>query len=109
MECIFCKIINGEIKTDFVYEDDSTIVIKDINPKAPIHLLIIPKQHIPTLNDINDEKIMSSLLKTTQRVAKQHGVADEGYRLIINCNEKGGQSVYHVHIHFLAGEQMHGF
>ncbi len=109
MECIFCKIKNGEIKSDIVYQDDKVFVIKDINPKAPIHYLIIPKEHTPTLNDLENEDTMALFFKTAKFLAKKEKVADDGYRLILNCNEKGGQSVFHIHMHFLAGAQMHGF
>jgi len=107
--CIFCKIIDGMIKSEPVYSDENVIVIKDIYPKAPLHLLIIPKKHIPTLNDVNDETIPVILFDTVKKIAKMFNVAETGYRLIINCNAMGGQSVYHIHMHFIAGKQMLGF
>lgn len=107
--CIFCKIISGEINTEFVYKDKDFVAIKDISPKARIHYLVMPVSHVSTLNDVTDQTIYSGLLSTAVKIAKEQGFADDGYRLILNCNSMGGQSVYHVHLHILAGEQMYGF
>ncbi len=107
--CIFCKIINKDIDSEFIFENDDFIVIKDLVPKAPIHLLIIPKTHIPTLNDLDNDSIGSSLFNIAKELATRFNVAKDGYRLILNCIKKGGQSVFHMHLHFLAGKQMSVF
>mgnify|MGYP001554521892 CR=1 FL=1 len=107
--CVFCKIIRNELKSKIILEDEHVIVIEDLSPKAPIHLLLIPKAHVPTINHIEDEKLYSIFLRTAQKIALKLNVSEDGYRLIMNCNKMGGQSVYHVHMHFLAGKQMEGF
>ena len=107
-ECIFCKIINKEIPADIVYEDDDLIAFKDINPKAPVHILIVPKKHIPTFNDISDDDLSNGLynkiVKAVQKIAKDFNVADSGYRVLVNVNKEGGQVIYHLHVHLLGGK-----
>jgi len=107
-ETIFSKIINREIPADIVYEDDVALALKDINPQAPVHLLIIPKKPIATVNDIEDEDaaIVGHLYVVAGKLAVQHGFAKDGYRCVMNCNEHGGQTVYHIHLHLLAGKAM---
>ena len=105
-DCLFCKMITGEIKPDVVYEDESVLAFKDINPQAPVHILIIPKLHVETLNDLDDSVLAGELLQTAIKLAKQEGLAEEGYRTVLNCNEKGGQEVFHLHMHLLGGRQM---
>ncbi len=105
-DCLFCKMITGEIKPDVVYEDDSVLAFRDINPQAPVHILIIPKVHVETLNDLDDSVLAGKLLQTAIKLAKQEGLAEEGYRTVLNCNEKGGQEVFHLHMHLLGGRQM---
>ena len=105
-DCLFCKMVAGEIKPDVIYQDDAVMVFRDINPQAPVHLLIIPKKHVATLNDLDDSALAGQLLKTAIKLAKQEGLADEGYRTVFNCNEKGGQEVFHLHMHLLGGRQM---
>ncbi|VAW52217.1 Bis(5'-nucleosyl)-tetraphosphatase (asymmetrical) [hydrothermal vent metagenome] len=109
-DCLFCKIRDGEIPGDIVYESDDMLAFRDVNPQAPIHVLIISKKHIPTVNDIeeNDEVIMGKLFRTAKLIAEQEGVSDDGYRLVVNCNEKAGQTVFHIHMHLLAGRAMVG-
>lgn len=97
---------NGEITPNIVFENDEILAFHDIAPQAPIHILIIPKKHISTLNDADDILLLGKLMQTAAQLAKNLGIADEGYRTVINCNEKGGQAVYHLHIHLLAGRQM---
>jgi len=99
-------MIAGEIKPDVVYEDDSVLAFRDINPQAPVHILIIPKIHVETLNDLDDSVLAGKLLQTAIKLAKQEGLAEEGYRTVLNCNEKGGQEVFHLHMHLLGGRQM---
>jgi len=111
MTCFFCKIAAGETDTELVYEDDDIVAFNDINPQAPIHLLIIPKKHINTLNDAQkeDNQVLGKMHLTAAKLAKQLGFAEAGYRTIMNCNEHGGQTVFHIHMHLLGGKQMHGF
>ena len=104
--CLFCKMVAGDIKPDIVFENDRILAFNDIAPQAPIHILIIPKKHFSTLNDIDDAALLGELMLTAAQLAKKIGVADTGYRAVINCNEQGGQAVYHLHIHLLAGRQM---
>ena len=109
MSCLFCKLAKGEINSDIVFEDDDVIAFRDINPQAPHHILVIPRQHIATVNDANSEDaaLIGKLILAAQRVAKDLGVAEDGYRLVVNCNDHGGQTVFHVHLHLLAGRPMH--
>lgn len=105
---IFDKIISREIDAEIVYEDDIALAFKDINPQAPVHLLIIPKQRIATINDIeeDDRELVGHLFVVARKLATQHGFAKDGYRVVMNCNEDGGQSVYHIHLHLLAGQTL---
>jgi histidine triad (HIT) family protein len=105
-DCLFCKMVNGDIKPDVVFEDNNVLAFKDIDPKAPVHILIIPKRHISTLNDLDDAELGGQLLQTAAKLAKQLGLADDGYRTVFNCNQHGGQAVYHLHLHLLGGRQM---
>ncbi|PKM76570.1 MAG: histidine triad nucleotide-binding protein [Firmicutes bacterium HGW-Firmicutes-15] len=107
-DCLFCKIISKEIKSDIIYEDDSLLAIKDINPAAPVHLLIIPKIHVASLNEvaIGDVEILGHIQLLASRLAEESGVSERGYRLVNNCGEWGGQSVFHLHYHLLGGKQM---
>ncbi len=103
---LFTKIINHEIPADIVYQDDYITAFRDIYPQAATHILLIPNKPIPTVNDIEaeDEALMGRLFTTASTLAKQEGIADDGYRLIVNCNQHGGQEVYHLHMHLLGGE-----
>ncbi|HIP81786.1 MAG TPA: histidine triad nucleotide-binding protein [Leucothrix mucor] len=107
-DCLFCKIIAGDIPSDKVYEDDAVYAFKDITPVAPLHILIIPKKHIATLNDLEkqDDAVMGELLLAAKNIAKQEGYADDGYRTVINCGEQAGQTVFHIHLHLLAGRDL---
>ncbi|MCC5873435.1 MAG: histidine triad nucleotide-binding protein [Gammaproteobacteria bacterium] len=112
MDTIFGKIIRREIPADIVFEDDHVLAFKDVNPQAPVHLLIIPKnEEIPTLNDAGEshQMLLGHMLLTASKLAAEHGIAESGYRLIMNCNEEGGQTVYHLHLHLVGGRQMKGF
>lgn len=108
MACIFCKIAKNEVKSSIVYEDDAVVVFKDLNPQAPHHVLIIPRQHIATTNDITEENasIYGRMALAAKKVAQQLGVSEDGYRLVNNCNRDGGQTVFHIHMHLLAGRAM---
>ena len=105
-DCLFCKMVAGEITPSIVFENDEVLAFNDIAPQAPIHILIIPKKHITTLNDADDTLLLGELMHTAAEIAKKLGVAESGYRTVINCNAQGGQAVYHLHIHLLAGRQM---
>lgn len=107
-ETIFDKIIKKEIPAEILYEDELTLAFKDINPQAPFHVLIIPKQAIATINDINETNshLVGKLYEVAAKLAKEHGFSDDGYRAVMNCNEHGGQTVYHIHLHMLAGKSM---
>ena len=106
--CLFCKMVSGEIKPNTVYEDSDVLAFRDIHPQAPVHILVIPKKHIATLNDLNqrDEDLVGKLITTAARIAKESGVAESGYRTVMNCNADAGQSVFHVHLHLLGGRVM---
>ncbi|OOV88497.1 histidine triad nucleotide-binding protein [Oceanospirillum linum] len=108
MDCLFCKLVAREIPADIVFEDDDVIAFRDIAPQAPTHILIIPKRHISTLNDLTEEDcaLVGRLQFTAQKIAKEVGIADDGYRVVMNCNEDGGQTVYHIHMHLLGGRGM---
>lgn len=103
--CVFCKIVNGEIPAKVVYEDDKVMAFHDINPQAPVHILVIPKEHIPTLNDINEEQkeLIGHIFTVIKQIAKEMGIAKSGYRVLVNCNRDGGQEIYHLHFHLLGG------
>lgn len=107
MDCLFCKIINREIPADIVHEDDEVLAFSDINPQAPTHVVIVPKQHIATLNDLEegDLELVGRLAYTAARLAKERGFADDGYRVVMNCNDQGGQTVYHIHMHLMGGRR----
>lgn len=107
-DCLFCKIIAGEIPADIIYEDDDVLAFNDINPQAPTHALIIPKKHIATINDITTEdlQLVGQLFYAAKSIAADKGFAENGYRLVFNCNKDGGQEVYHIHLHLLAGRAM---
>jgi histidine triad (HIT) family protein len=108
MDCLFCKIANGEIPAKIDYQDDNVVAFADINPQAPVHLLIIPRQHINTLNDLRPEElpIVGDLVRIAGQLAKKHQISEDGYRLVMNCNANGGQSVFHIHMHLLGGRLM---
>jgi histidine triad (HIT) family protein len=107
MDCLFCKIVAGEIPARKLYEDDQVLAFHDIGPQAPVHFLVIPKQHISTLNDLgtDDTALAGHILVTAQRLAREQG-CDDGFRVVMNCNELGGQTVYHIHMHVLGQRQM---
>ncbi|MGA9574402.1 MAG: histidine triad nucleotide-binding protein [Lysobacterales bacterium] len=102
---LFLKIVSREIPADIVFENDDVLAFRDLNPQAPLHVLIIPKVRIPTINDmqIHDVEIFGKLFLAAREIAAEHGVADDGYRVVMNCNANGGQSVFHIHLHLLGG------
>jgi len=107
-DCIFCKIANGEIPTDFLYEDDKVAAFKDINPAAPVHILVVPKVHIASALELTDENsdLVSHIFMVAGKLARELGFADKGFRIVNNCGEDGGQTVGHIHFHMLAGRNL---
>jgi histidine triad (HIT) family protein len=110
MECIFCQIASGKIPSDMVYEDEEVIAFRDINPQAPVHLIIVPRRHIPSLAQISeaDSALIGRMVAIANQLAKGENVADKGYRLAINCGKEGGQAVPHLHMHLLGGRRLSG-
>ena len=106
-DCFFCKIAKKEIATDLIYENKNIIAFRDINPQAPVHILLIPKLHFSTLNDLmsNHKYLVGNLIYNAAKLAKKEGIAKQGYRTVFNCNEWGGQTVYHIHLHLLGGRK----
>ena len=107
-DCLFCKILAGEIPAEIIYESDTAVAFRDINPQAPTHVLVIPRKHISTINDIepDDQAIVGSLYMAAKEIAAEAGHADEGYRAVMNCNEAAGQTVFHIHLHVLGGRTL---
>lgn len=105
-DCLFCKILAREVPAEIVYEDDDVLAFNDIYPKAPFHVLIIPKKHIATLNDLEDSdtKLAGMLFTAAKKIAVEQGFADDGYRMMMNCGEGGGQIIFHMHLHLMAGK-----
>jgi histidine triad (HIT) family protein len=110
MDCIFCKIVKGEIPSKKVFENDNVLAFHDIQPLAPAHVLVIPKKHIASMNEAEEEdkELLGEVLLTAKKVANELGIADGGYRLINNVGSDGGQVVYHIHVHVLGGEKLGG-
>lgn len=108
MDCLFCKVVSGEIPAKVIYQDDKVVAFDDINPQAPQHKLIIPRQHIATINDLKSEnnELIGYMVQTAKKLANDLGIAENGYRLVMNCNPGAGQTVFHIHIHLLGGRQM---
>lgn len=107
-DCLFCKMVKGEIKPDMVRETNELIAFRDINPQASTHVLIVPRKHISTANDLTtaDEALTGKLILAAREIAQQEGIAESGYRLVMNCNAGAGQTVFHVHLHLLGGRRM---
>jgi histidine triad (HIT) family protein len=108
MDCLFCRMVAGDISPDIVFEDEHVLAFRDIQPQAPVHVLVIPKKHVTSLNDLEpaDTELAGRLVLAAQRVARDLGIADDGFRIVSNCNRNGGQTVWHVHVHVLGGRQM---
>lgn len=107
-ECIFCDIIEGKIQGELLHQDDSVVAIKDINPQAPVHFLIVPRRHIDTLLDLKqeDEGLIGHICSVATQLAKDHGISEKGFRLVVNCGAEAGQSVFHIHFHLLGGRSL---
>jgi histidine triad (HIT) family protein len=108
MSCLFCRIVAGEIPATKIYEDDRLLAFADINPQAPLHALVVPKQHIATLNDLNDDHdaLVGAMVRAAAKIAKEKGVDGSGYRTVFNCNAQAGQTVFHIHLHVLGGRSL---
>jgi histidine triad (HIT) family protein len=108
MSCLFCKIVAGEIPAKRVHEDEEFLAFEDINPQAPLHVLIIPKRHIPTLNDLTsaDDEVVGQMTRRAAAIARERGYDGRGYRTVFNCNSDAGQTVFHIHLHLLAGRRL---
>ncbi len=107
-DCLFCDILDGNIPADIIFESDEVIAFRDVNPQAPVHVLIIPRKHIATINDLDtgDDAIVGSLFMVAKEIARDEGLADDGYRVVMNCNAAAGQSVFHLHLHLLGGRTL---
>ena len=107
-DCLFCKIIKGDIPSTKVYEDEFVYAFKDINPEAPVHILVVPKKHIKSVNEIEeiDENLIGKIFLAIEKIAKEQGVAEQGYRVISNCGKDAGQTVMHLHFHILGGRKL---
>ena len=108
MDCLFCKIVSGEIRGSIVYEDERLVAFNDINPHAPMHVLIVPRKHIATLNDLGEDDLdlVGAMVRRAAALAKDRGFSERGYRTLFNCNREAGQTVWHIHLHVLAGRPM---
>ncbi len=107
-DCLFCKMVRGDIKPETVYEDEEILAFRDVNPQAPVHILVVPKRHIATVNDLGaeDAALAGRLVLVAAQLAAEEGVAESGYRTVFNCNAGAGQSVFHLHLHLLGGRRM---
>ena len=107
-DCLFCRIAAGQIPAKIVYQDERLIAVQDINPQAPLHVLIVPRRHIATLNDLapGDDGIVGEMVRRAAAIAREHGHADRGYRTVFNCNAEAGQTVFHIHLHVLGGRSL---
>ncbi len=110
MDCIFCQIVAGKVPSDIVYQDEEVLAFRDINPQAPVHLLIIPKKHITSLAYLSEAEslLIGRMVNTANQLAKREGISESGYRLVVNCGKQGGQLVPHLHLHLLGGRQLSG-
>jgi histidine triad (HIT) family protein len=106
--CVFCRIVNGTNPTEILFKNEKLIAFPDLHPRAPIHILIIPKQHIRSLNDLEDGQLIVDMIATAKQVAKDQGIYDKGYKLVINTGSEGGQVIQHLHMHLLGGKRMEG-
>jgi histidine triad (HIT) family protein len=107
-DCLFCSIVKGEVKGNIVYQDDAVVAFKDVNPKAPVHLLIVPRKHIPTLLDLQEEDkaLIGDIFAAANHLARDQGISKDGFRVVVNCGPGAGQTVFHLHFHLIGGRSM---
>jgi len=105
-DCIFCRIARREIPSNIVYESDDCVAFRDVNPQAPVHILVVPREHVPSLSETSDASLVGRLSIVAAELAKKEGIADSGYRTVINTNSDAGQTVFHIHLHLLGGRPM---
>lgn len=107
-DCLFCRIVAGQIPATIVYQNDDVVAFKDITPQAPAHVLVVPRRHVASLNDLgpDDDALVGKMVRAAAAIAKEHGHADGGYRTVFNCNADAGQTVFHIHLHLLGGRKM---
>ncbi|HEU4786074.1 MAG TPA: histidine triad nucleotide-binding protein [Gemmatimonadaceae bacterium] len=105
-DCLFCRIVRGEIPATVVHKDDHVVAFRDINPQAPVHVVIVPREHVASLNDATDAEMLGRLSLAASDIARREGIADSGYRTVVNTNRAAGQTVFHVHLHLLGGRSM---
>jgi histidine triad (HIT) family protein len=105
-DCLFCKIVRREIPAKLVYEGDDCVAFRDIDPKAPVHVLVVPRAHVASLNDVSDASLVGQLAMVAAEIARQEGIAESGYRTVVNTNRDAGQTVFHLHLHLLGGRSM---
>jgi histidine triad (HIT) family protein len=107
-DCLFCKILDGKIASDIVHKDDKVVAFRDINPQAPLHALVVPREHIATINDLRSDHdaLVGHMLRVAAQLAREAGFADSGYRTVLNCNSHAGQTVFHIHLHVLGGRHL---
>ncbi len=107
-DCLFCNMASGDMPVDKLHDDDLCFAIRDINPRAPTHLLIVPKEHIPTVRDLTEDHgaLLARMVTVGNKLAEEKGIAERGYRLTFNCGDEGGQTIYHIHLHVLGGRQL---
>jgi histidine triad (HIT) family protein len=105
-DCLFCRIVRKEIPAAIIAEDEHAVVFRDINPQAPVHVLVIPREHVASLDEVSDPLLVGRLLKTAADVARREGIAERGYRTVVNTNRDGGQTVFHLHVHLLGGRRL---
>lgn len=107
-DCLFCKIVAGQVPAAILYQDDRMLVLQDINPQAPMHVLVVPRRHVATLNDLtsDDDALVGEMTRRAAAFAREHGHADDGYRTVFNCNPGAGQTVFHIHMHVLGGRRL---
>jgi histidine triad (HIT) family protein len=107
-DCLFCKIVNGDIPADIIHKSETTVAFRDINPQAPTHVLVIPRKHVATINDLgeDDSRVVGDMYLAAKEIAASEGIAEEGYRAVMNCNAGAGQTVFHIHLHVLGGRSL---
>lgn len=105
-DCLFCRIVRGEIPAAVVHKDDHVVAFRDINPQAPVHVVIVPREHVASLNDATDAEMLGRLSLAASEIARREGIADSGYRTVVNTNRAAGQTVFHIHLHLLGGRSM---